>query len=235
MMKPFEILDWDSAFFGIKTARVNHAGTDWGLVIESLRSAKVALAYWQFEKGSEAFRHFANKNKGFLADIKTTYSTLLSEKDYPEHEQIELYQETEPNDQLLKLAVQCGAYSRFLTDPNIPQAKFEELYRLWMIQSANKKMADDIIVYRTDKQIVGVVTVYLKNERGNIGLIGVDEQFRGRSIGKALIYAAKAYFCKKGTERLDVVTQGMNQQACALYERTGFTVSEQYDFYHFWL
>jgi dTDP-4-amino-4,6-dideoxy-D-galactose acyltransferase len=234
-MSLIEVLSWDSAFFGFPVARIKKAASDWGNIMDELYSKGVSLAYWQSEMGNSEFRRFAQENNAILVDIKTTYTFSLNNVTLQVPGNIKAYEKDKPDEELLNLAVQCGAYSRFQTDQNISREKFEELYRLWMVQSVNKTMADDVLVYYANEQAVGVVTVYVSNGNGNIGLIGVDEQFRGKGIGKALINAAKEYFRERGIERLDVVTQGMNQQACALYERTGFTVCEQTEFYHFWL
>lgn len=70
---------------------------------------------------------------------------------------------------------------------------------------------------------------------GHIGLTGVDENYRGRGIGKKLITAAIEYFCKKSIKEIQVVTQGNNMAACKLYESCGFKVLDWIEFYHFWL
>lgn len=234
-MKNFKILDWDSDFFGFPVASVLYHNNNHNKTLKTLRSEGIVLVYWQVETTNYEFAIFAKTNNGILIDKKTTYSINYSSSNISLPINTEYYNCTEPNAELLKLAVQCGAYSRFHVDPKITNNKFEELYRLWMVQSVKRKMADDVIVYKLKDRIVGVVTVYLQNGVGNIGLIGVDEQFRGQGIGRELIIATKAYFSKKKIEHIDVITQGMNRQACALYENTGFSISSQTDFYHFWL
>jgi dTDP-4-amino-4,6-dideoxy-D-galactose acyltransferase len=70
---------------------------------------------------------------------------------------------------------------------------------------------------------------------GNIGLVGVDKNYRSQGIGKLLITASDNYFNKAGCKKIEVVTQGENRPACLLYEKNGFSVQSQFNFYHLWL
>ena len=233
-----EYLDWDSHFFGFPVARVNTDSTnieDWNEILSQLKSRQVKLIYWLRKPGDHLFKKFANRNHAALVDIKTTYTAHLSDDHYVRHRNIENYKQNLPGKELLDLSVQCGSRSRFAVDKRIPVSKFQELYHLWMARSIEKTMADEVMVYSDDGLIVAMVTVYKKNNAGHIGLIGVDENYRGRGIGKALIDAAKNYFLSIETRKIEVVTQGHNVSACLMYERTGFFVSERFDFYHFWL
>ncbi|MBN1768076.1 MAG: GNAT family N-acetyltransferase [Prolixibacteraceae bacterium] len=234
-MMDFEILEWDSSFFGYPVATIINMQSKWVDVLDVLKKNGVYLAYWQVKPGCDKFSTFAKNNNGLFVDKKTTYSNsiLNYELSMPEH--VEIYEEESTNSELLDFSVQCGMYSRFKVDQNINNEKFEGLYRLWMETSVAKRMADDVLVYRLNNRIVGVVTVYVKAATGYIGLIGVDEQFRGRGIGKGLIKAAKTYFGKKRIKQIDVITQGLNISACTLYEHADFSIKEQADFYHFWL
>jgi dTDP-4-amino-4,6-dideoxy-D-galactose acyltransferase len=178
---------------------------------------------------------FALENKAKLVDIKTTFTLQLSEKEYTWDNMIEKYVSPETNQQLLNLSVQCGAFSRFAVDNYIPHSKFEELYQTWLINSINKSMADDILIYKLNESIVGMVTLYSVNDIGNIGLFGVDENYRKKGIGNALLKAVNNYFFSKGIQRINVVTQGLNMPACEMYKKAGYTITDTCDFYHFWL
>lgn len=231
-------LDWDSDFFGFLVAHVGSISDEievWKEILEELKNQNIKLAYWMVQPDNLLFQEFARENNGILVDIKTTYSIQISSNNFPSEKSIEVIAKNDPNAELLNLAVQCGAYSRFAIDKNIPVNKFEELYKLWIINSLNKSMADDVLIYKAENKIVGLITVYQKNKVGNIGLIGVDADYRGKGIGKALINAAKNYFIAKGIHKIHVVTQGQNLSACRLYENTGFSVLERSEFYHFWI
>jgi ribosomal protein S18 acetylase RimI-like enzyme len=74
-----------------------------------------------------------------------------------------------------------------------------------------------------------------KDGKGNIGLVGVHSDSRGKGQGSVLINAALNYFLENKCHRVSVVTQGRNQAACGLYEKFGFRVAGKTNFYHFWL
>lgn len=176
---------------------------------------------------------------GFLADRKTTYFQRLGGID---HQQplstapIVHYAEPVPTKKLEDLAIQSGEYSRFNVDPRIPTERFEELYRTWIRKSVDRSFADAVMVVQGDDgEIAGMVTLGEKNGRGDIGLIAVNVECRGKGYGRALVYTALEFFRSKGTLDAQVVTQGGNGPACKLYEATGYSVEKQENYFHFWL
>jgi dTDP-4-amino-4,6-dideoxy-D-galactose acyltransferase len=236
MSNSFEILPWDSDFFGYKVARINFCSeNDWNNQLIRLKEENVKLAYWQIDPGNEKFHHFASKNNGLLVDLKTTFAISIIPSMIDDSHLLETYKKSEPEQKLINLGIQCGLFSRYAMDENIPRNKMEELYTLWIVNSVNKKMADDIIIYNVNGNIAGLITVYIKNNIGNIGLIGVDETYRGQGIGKKLINASKQYFLSRGILNIEVVTQGENKSACNLYSGSGFHIDRQVEFYHFWI
>jgi dTDP-4-amino-4,6-dideoxy-D-galactose acyltransferase len=240
MNMDFQILDWDSNFFGFKVAKVLTNSKNLVSLKEiynNLFANNVRLAYWQVEPDSYVFQKFASENNGKLVDLKTIYSIKIDEENVIDisNPNLNIYKENTCSPELINLSIQCGIYSRYNVDDDIPKNKMKELYELWIKNSVDKTMADDTIVYSLDNKIVGFVTVYIKNEIGYIGLIGVDENYRGRGIGKSLIEESKRYFFKKNIINIEVVTQGNNQSACKLYESADFRIKNQNEFYHFWL
>lgn len=237
----FRILDWDSDFFGMTVAQILPNR----LTIEELEQAinvmkmqKVRLAYWASDPHDVVSQNAAQACHGLLADRKITYYTELAQTEYTAAGSdwvVEEYAKTSPNSQLEALAAQAGIYSRFRVDPHIPDDKFFELYRQWILKSVNRQIADAVLVAYRDGLIAGMVTVGIKNGRGDIGLIAVDAQMRGKSLGSALIRAAQNYALKCGLTSAQVITQGDNIAACTLYERCGYRVEKMDYFYHFWM
>lgn len=235
----FELLTWDTDFFGFKVAKVkdNLPKRLWHKVIKQLQDNQIMLAYWEEDPHNIQFQHFAQKYHARMVDLKTTFYFELSgtsvAKDFPAN--ISIYQESQPTEQLIKLAVQSGEYSRFKNDPNIPINKFVELYQLWIINSVTHKLADAVIIEEQDNLLRGFITVFQRNNIGHIGLVAVDNKFRGFGIGKKLIESVKIYFKNLNINKIMVVTQGYNQIACELYKKSGFVLHQQKSFYHFWI
>lgn len=234
----FEILDWDSAFFGFRTARILPTQLDQSLlakILEDLRAKRVRLAYWA--PNSEA-PFDTQRLGGYLADKKVTFRIDLHELE-PEHfistRKIRTYQPDLADEPFLDLAMQAGLYSRFARDPQFPRDKFVALYQEWMRKCLNKELADDVLFIQEDNIPVGMVTVASKNGTGDIGLIAVDKNQRGKHYGEMLVRAAQLWYLDHSLDRAEVVTQGENEAACRLYRKCGYEISRTQFVYHFWL
>ena len=57
---------------------------------------------------------------------------------------------------------------------------------------------------------------------GNIYMLGVDPDYRGRGIGRLLLLAGLAHLKSKGLEVAELAVDSHNKTACALYESIGF-------------
>ncbi len=232
-----KMLDWDSNFFKMRVARVLKSAKqflDLIPIFKELESEKIDLAYFSSKEeisGSEKiiFQDFEMN----LVDEKATFLKKL-EKQSKNHPNISAYTENIIEPTLFDLAIESGIHSRFKVDERIPNSKFEEMYRLWMINSVNKKISDVVLVYKEADKIIGFVTVGKKENRGNIGIIAVDATGRGKGIGKSLVNAAENYCIEIGLKYLQVVTQGKNIPACKLYEKCGFDLESILYFYHIW-
>lgn len=225
----FTILPWDSAFFEFKVARVNTTEINAGLLNELYRQ-NVELAYFSAAKKLDDTQSELYEIK--LVDKKLTYAkevvqvsldnTIVS---YPLHF---------PEEALLALAIRSGLYSRYYTDEKIDRKKFEQLYRQWIINAVEKKMASEVLVQYKDKELTGFVTVGNKDDRADIGLIAVAENFGRQGIGKALMEGAEHHAVKQQYKAIQVVTQAYNTAACKLYESCGYQLEQAEFFYHLW-
>lgn len=234
-MKPFELLEWDSDFLGFEVYRINRqAGSETELAaLLTAIPASARLVYYpgaaKVALESPALQSF----HGFEADIKTIYvKHNIRTGILPEH--ISSCRAGVPDEQLKQLAIQSGIWSRFNRDPRIGGSKFEALYTIWMNNSLNRTIAKEVLIYQVEEKIAGVVTLGEKNGRGDIGLLAVDERYRGMGIGTALMAAAEHWSASQGYTSMQVVTQGLNRPACALYEKSGCVVENTIYFYHFW-
>ncbi len=240
-MTRFQILDWDSEFFGMTVARIlpdKLSTPELERTIASLKENGVTLAYWASDPSDAASQQAARSCSGFLADRKTTY--LIDLEGAPGMAcggdwVMEEYAGAAPNDELVSLALQAGAYSRFRIDPRMPDGKFVALYKRWIESSVNRKIADTVLVVRHSGRIVGMVTVGEKNGRGDIGLIAVDAGMRGKNVGVSLVRGALEWMRGKRFRFAQVVTQGENAAACRMYERCGYRVEKIEFVHHFWI
>jgi dTDP-4-amino-4,6-dideoxy-D-galactose acyltransferase len=239
MSDPYQILSWDSDFFGFKVAQLANPDLNpstLGVLLRALRENAVGLVYWASNPHDEGSQRAALMHGGFLADRRIMYVRIADR--VPENASsvpVEQYAQLEADSSLESLALQAGAFSRFNTDPRISRDKFELLYRIWIRRSADRTLAHAILVTRQSGKIVGMITVGEKRGRGHIGLVAVDEAMRGRKIGSSLLVASLVWFREHGYATVEVVTQGANVAGCKLYENFGFRPEKSENIYHFWL
>jgi dTDP-4-amino-4,6-dideoxy-D-galactose acyltransferase len=242
MMQGYEYLKWDSIFFNKKIANIlpeELTSASLEQAIHQLKKENFQLAYLALDKNTLIDESVLVSQNGLLVDQKVTFGIDLKEVvDFNKFlgERIEVYQEQEINKELLELALQSGVYSRYRIDPRFSELEFERLYTAWIVNSLNKKIADDVLVARDENlKIVGMVTVKNKNGIGSIGIIAVAPQMRGKGVGTHLTLAALEWFKNSKCSEARVVTQHDNKGAMELYNKCGFKIYKSEKFYHFWL
>lgn len=148
-----------------------------------------------------------------------------------------------PTPALERLALQSGEFSRFRLDPRFAPHVYEELYRRWLRNSFGQGMASTVLtaldptpnIAQATADPLGLLTLGVKGQRADIGLLAVDEAARGRRLGQQLVLAARHLTVWWGLPELQVVTQQDNAPACAFYERCGFRPDRVEHIYHAWL
>lgn len=229
--KAFDILPWDSGFFKFKVARIKE-NVSLALdnpVLNGLFENNINLVYYSSPNQLKVFENRCYTIS--LVDKKITYAKEVSSRQH--NSKVVAYNQSYPDEKLVNLAISSGVYSRFNTDKRIRRESFETLYTLWITKSVSKEIAEEVLVYKEDNEIQGFVTVGKKGNRGDIGIIAVDAAFRGKGIGKSLMFEAENYYYNK-TNKIQVVTQGDNIPACKLYESCGYAVEKSEYFYHLW-
>jgi dTDP-4-amino-4,6-dideoxy-D-galactose acyltransferase len=229
-------LDWDSDFFNFSVGRIE------GLIekeqdirnIEFLiEENNTELSYYSTSNELPSYVFESKKFDIVLVDKKTTYTKSIN-SDLVIHNSISSIEQNTSKDKLINLSIQSGIYSRFNIDKRIGKEKFEKMYALWMINSINRKIAKEVLVFTENNNLAGFVSLGEKNNRADIGIIAVDHDFRGKGIGKILMSSAEKWFSNLGYNSIQVVTQGDNTPACRLYESCGYKVDTVEFFYHIW-
>lgn len=239
-MKTLELLDWDTSFFGFPVAKVvdpDADAHDLQAAVAEMRANKISLAYWAANKPNADLNQLVVSLGGRLVDEKLTFVARLTDQVNVSLLQmglVETYREGMSLSDLKQLAVDSGLYSRFVVDPKFPQDKARALYEEWMIRSASKLVADEVLVIRRSSRVVGMATLVRSGERGSIGLIAVSKEFRGQKYGEALVRAAQNWWRERGCNEIRVVTQQANFAAQHLYRKCGFEVQKTEYYYHIW-
>jgi len=232
----FKLLEWDSEFFGFPVAKIlGPAPAKLERTLVELRTRGVRLAYWTRAGLSGQDLATLQAKGGILVDQRTTLERTLSPASAEPSTNVTEYTGESADAALISLAIQSGAYSRFRLDPKIPPGKFEELYSQWIRNSVNHRIADKVFVARDNDSIMGMITCKRHGEVGEIGLVAVNDEARGKGIGTDLVKFADSWFFGAGMKSSRVVTQGANQPALQLYLKCGYHVTQTEPTLHFWL
>lgn len=132
------------------------------------------------------------------------------------------------------LAYESGKMSRFRLDEKFGEAKFQDLYDLWVINSLNKKFAIKLFFIEKDHKAIGFVTLQQDNNIGKIGLIATHPDFQGQGLGRKLLEYTENYCISNNIFQLEIPTQEENINACKFYHKMGYLVKEKIVIKHFW-
>jgi ribosomal protein S18 acetylase RimI-like enzyme len=231
-----EHLDWDTSFFGFEIGRLQlHAPVPDMAAIPTMASEQGYKLVYLIVPDADAALNAQAAVLAPLVDIKDTYAAPVSSTGHHTDPAIVEYTSTIAVPELIQLALDAGVYSRFHRDALFPRGGFEALYRQWIINSVNRTIADQILVYKVDDQIAGFTTIRYQPTHATIGLVAVAAGYRGRGIGRALIAAVQAHTTERGIATCRVATQRDNQDACRLYEKAGFHLEHSERYYHIWI
>ena len=232
-----EHLTWDSDFFGYKVGRAFIEGFDPENINSIFSIAKlhgyklIYIILNSLDDGQDVKLRSLGAN---LVDTKVTYVQKVNKVESTIDEKVISWINKPISDKLYSLSLQSGVYSRFFIDKKFTNNEFKKLYYVWLESSIKGQLAQDVLVYKDGSEL-GIITLGIKNNRADIGLLAVDENSRGKSVGTKLVNAAKEKTFSWGIKELQVVTQRENKIACKFYERQGFHILSTQYIYHFWL
>jgi len=234
-------LEWDTTFFGFGVARIVQAEMDDDQLSETLkflRDNNYRMVYWQIAADQYESAKIAQIHGGFWVDEKVTYiKNLIDMADFRKASAYTPfpYLEKTPESAMIKLAIQSGEHSRFRNDSKFPSELFDKLFTCWIMRSVVKEIAWEVLVVKEGNDLLGLITLGVKGERADIGLLAVADYARGKGIGSVLVADADKRFAESGYALAQVVTQRSNLGACKLYESCGYQIENIENVFHFWL
>jgi len=222
-------LDWDSNLFGypVGLQKINSKEIfDIEKFIEASKNYRLVYIYSDIEL-----------NVGLnleLVDKKVIFHKL-NELNKNLSEIVEFNTQRHSYQELLDLAYLSGISSRFQIDTNFKNNEFIKLYKQWVDNSINGKIAFKILIKHINNKIAGFITLrIINNGTTQIGLIAVNKLFQGRNIASSLIKECESISLDNGYSNIEVATQFDNKPAIKLYEKNNFSVKSKTYIYHFW-
>jgi dTDP-4-amino-4,6-dideoxy-D-galactose acyltransferase len=168
-----------------------------------------------------------------IVDVRVTLGTVASKA--KRHVPV---RPAKPEDvpYLRQIAMTSHKDSRFYADGNFPTTACDQLFAIWIERSVlDPVFAGAVFVPELEEsKPAGYITCAMKQGVGEIGLIAVAPQMRGRGLGTGLLAQAATWSSEQGAQRISVVTQGCNIPALRMYERYGFSADSLQLWFHWW-
>ncbi len=161
-----------------------------------------------------------------LLDTKITFVKKLG-KEQLKVEGIDWYQ-GELSGEIIRRALESGAYSRFKRDPRLVNGEFESLYLLWIKKAWEQKQI------LASPAAEAMVTLDMEGEIAKIGLLAVAPSHQGKGWGKRLVGTVEAKALEMGANQVLIPTQVANLPACRLYQGMGYSEKQREFIYHYW-
>ena len=95
-------------------------------------------------------------------------------------------------------------------------------------------MADIVLVYRENDNIIGFITINTKGFQPHVSLLAVDPLHEGKGVSFALMNSMESILFEKGYKIVKSETQAQNKKALSIYRRQGVEFGEKHFIYHFW-
>jgi GNAT superfamily N-acetyltransferase len=236
---PCRLLEWDSAFFGLRIGRVTAprlAGGELARVREWAAGHAVDCLYWLGDLGDGESLRAAQAGGFVLVDVRLELGRELEGDGAPESAAAPDVRPFRAEDlpHLREIARTSHTDTRFYADPRFPRERCHALYQTWLERSCAGG-AEAVWVAEHEGGPAGYLTCELERpEAGRIGLVAVAGAARGKGLGAALLVAALRWFAARGCARVAVATQARNAGAVRSYERAGFVLHAARPWHHWW-
>lgn len=238
-LEPVQFLEWDSKFFGVRIGRVlsrNLTDQEMARVETWASDHDVDCLYYLADGSRSESSRVAEANGFLLMDLRITFSISLQKNKIEQPAAIG-FREANPGDLavLMKMAGEYHQISRFFADENFSREKSQKLYGLWLQRDLQE---EDHFLWLIDKrgQIIGYTSASIEKNarRAEIGLVGVNSEYRGQGIGLDLQQSVLKELRLRGAREVDVVTQGRNIAAQNLYIKSGYHLKSVDLWFHKW-
>ena len=241
---PCELLPWDTEFFRCRIARAcgDTLNDEQAAQIDDWsRNNRIRGLYFLSRADDPATIQTAGKHGFGLVDIRVTLECVMMKAHDPARSNSPTdagIRPVQPGDlpELQAMARSVHQGTRFFNDPHFPRQRVEDLYSTWITLETQGRAQTVLVAASAAHQPLGYISCRLDPVRreGQIGLVGVSPEVRGRGIGKNLVLAAIGWFRAQGAREVTVVTQGNNRAAQRLYQRCGFLSRDLQLWYHKW-
>ena len=242
MSLKIEPLKWDSDFMNMRVGKItldNESLDEVNKVKKIAQQDHYELVYL-FTEENDLLKDHQMVTEMKLMDRKIIYFMDITSYESSDLSKIETISAVNISkkevNEIYELAFMSGEYSRFKLDEKFPKEHFTKMYKTWVDNSLNNLIADKTFVYRDQDEIVGFATLRFNEVQffGEIGLIAVHPEQRGKKLGRRLIEKCIEEAKRRIISKLKIPTQLNNEKACSVYEKIGFHKESITNIYHLW-
>ena len=242
ILQIFKLMEWDSDFFGFNIGYVSCRRLTKNIetyIKQKSRELNIEMIQYNCNCHDQVSILTAEKNGYSFVDVRVTFELMLRKMNIKNSElDTIIFRKGEEKDirKLRKTAGEIYTLSRYYFDQKFDHEKVREFYEGWLEKGIRGEYDDYCFVLEVDQQAVAFTTVK-ENDDGtaDIGIVGVDKNYSGRSLGTILLEKVTNELKKKNLSVLRVVTQGRNYPAQRLYQKSGFITNQMELWYHKWL
>lgn len=236
-----KILPWDSHFFGETVGQIKKSTT---LNQDTLprcrreinKKGVKLLYYFQDTAITDNFALLGQHNFR-LIDIAVTLDRPImageTANDIPFSNLLEAPARRINRSALYQMAAELATKGRFYRDQNIAKTLVYKLYKQWVDNSLESKIADYFFVLgEPSNPLTFVVYKQNHNRTVNLTLICTRKAMRGQGYGKEIINKSFSYLGHRKIENCYVKTQLSNLPAIKFYESLGFMINNTQFIFH---
>jgi ribosomal protein S18 acetylase RimI-like enzyme len=232
-------LQWDSDFFGLSVASLDggHLQAETSKVaFDWCMKEKIRCLYFLANGTDSQTLQYAYKAGFKFVDVRVEMEFDLRNLQKTQVPSLEIKPVTKRVELgcIQTLARKSHTDSRFFKDLNFNRTKCEKLYEKWI--NSDFERGNIFGFFPDEKEIVkGYITFTMESLAvARIGLIAVQNHYRGRGVGSELLNKTIATSRKLNAKKIIVVTQATNTSAIKLYEKAGFRISDVKLWFHKW-
>jgi dTDP-4-amino-4,6-dideoxy-D-galactose acyltransferase len=235
-----ELLPWDSAFFGFPIGRVVSAKLDPAAVQEiknwCCRESARCL-YLLADAGCPLTAHCAAAAGFQFVDVRVTLNCPAAHIVPRSPAEFTIRDPLATDVPILqRIARDSHGDTRFFFDPHFDRDRAKELYATWIRRDCEGRAGRVFVAASPESVPTGYISCSVNSGTGvgELGLLGVASESRGRGLGSILVAAATQWLVRAGAKEIRVVTQGRNVPAQRLYQAMGFRTHGTGIWFHLW-
>ena len=238
------LLDWDTQFFGVRIASLHAAApvddAAMRAVLDRCREQRVECLYLRSDADDDVTLRSAGTHGFRFVDVRLTFDLDVTDL-VPRLASPKAIRSARATDvaALRAIAAYNHTNTRFYADGRFARERCDELYATWIEKSVNG-WADAVLVADEGEGAAGYLSIHRRAGKadadafGEIGLVGLARDARGRGLGRELVEEALAWMVRERCRSARVVTQGRNVAAQRLYQACGFRTRAVELWHHRW-